>query len=305
MITIFEDNKFVSLAENFDYVTAKANGKPMVFIPIFGPYNVGKSSTIKKITLDTNILESDGFLETRSGTNIYGPYPYNEIRKRFDMEDVEDGETQVFFFDTNPTGPYGKTSIFEEKSYIDQLVAPCIALSSVIIFMIRPNNSVHEIEVIRRIFQAIKSIRQDMRIIILVTNIPKYRPKQGKFEKYQKKLMKVFVPRFGEDFKTADFIPLPYEFNQSEYDEGFKIFVQHLMNHIEETRRDFVLDQQSASDIFKSITSKADDQLLTELAQHVIAEAKRAAEERLKLRKNKHLYVSIYLILCGLRRCLY
>ncbi|KAH0794738.1 hypothetical protein GPJ56_001285 [Histomonas meleagridis] len=130
----------------------KAKGKRIILVTIFGSYQIGKSSTIKKLTGDCRIHTGDGNTEDTMGAYVYGPYLYNEIRQRFGIEEIEDDDTQIFFVDTEGCGGFqtGESNSEANTFLLSQLIAPYASLSSVVVSMSRCAATASEVSTMKK-----------------------------------------------------------------------------------------------------------------------------------------------------------
>ncbi|KAH0797345.1 uncharacterized protein GO595_009848 [Histomonas meleagridis] len=276
------NRKFKHVLKEFKDAMMEAQGKPIIFVTIFGSYQIGKSSTLKLLTGDKSIAVGNGRDEETTGAFIYGPLPYNDFRKKFGMEIIPNNETQIFFIDTEGSDGFNAVDGFNAGDgqiqaghyLMSQLIYPYAALSSVIISMLETNFSNGVADTIKEILKTIDliirgTLKSDLskNLIALVRNVPKYQPSKGKFDKYQKKIKKSIYRKIQNTIQYNDFIPLyPIDINADimaqgfEFNLGFKIFAQRLINHIEEARKEFTFDWESACEMFENLINLPEQQ---------------------------------------------
>ncbi|KAH0788083.1 hypothetical protein GPJ56_007914 [Histomonas meleagridis] len=249
------------LPANFHLAVEKAQGKPIVFVTILGPYEIGKSSIIKKLTGDNGIQIGNGLYETTTGIMLHGPYPYNQLRKSFEMETIEDNDTQVFFVDTEGFAYFSDTKHEQEYiSILNKLFAPYFALSIVNVLMVRRNLVRSEIKYVKDIINVIETCQsksnhnQNPKLISLCTNV---------LPQWEVDARNKFIENIGAEADYTEFLTLPQFdiqsdlLNQSqEFNNSFKIFAQALLKSIEEVRNEFTFDSESAFQVFNEIVQK-------------------------------------------------
>ncbi|KAH0790907.1 hypothetical protein GPJ56_005042 [Histomonas meleagridis] len=266
--------KYELIPEAFQKAMLKANGKPVVFVTVFGA-NSGKTTTIK-------ILKNDPDIEKKSkGAFIYGPISLNEFRERYNMKQQADDDTQIFFVDIEGCdGIKSGGNLETKKSILSQLILPYSILSNVLITIIGEKTSLDQVLNIKIMLDIIKTVQSvtekynfPTNIIALVPNTERYYPTKGQFAKFQKKVTKKIHKMVG----IEEAIPLSqYDINSSpfeqgdEFNEGFKIFARNVIHHIEEAREKTAIDSELASKIFKMISEKDENESITEITEKCI-----------------------------------
>ncbi|KAH0793290.1 hypothetical protein GPJ56_002848 [Histomonas meleagridis] len=296
---VLQNGKIVQFKPNpicFQNILTKAAGKPVVFVTLCGSYQSGKSSTIKMLTGNCDIVIGNAMDEQTHGAYVYGPISYNFLRKRFHMKELPGDETQVFFVDTEGSSGFEAGEANEEANryLLSQLIAPYAALSNVVTTIVRSAISTNEVETMKLILDIVKTVRQgtDLKnrscLLALVPQTKDYDPTSGQFEDIQQRVTENVVKKFGSDFDITEVIPLSaYNINADileqspEFNAGFRIFAQHLINHIEETRKQVPIEAEGAVLIFKKLIEITDKQNLSEIAIDAMNDAKRHSFDKL------------------------
>ncbi|KAH0793800.1 hypothetical protein GPJ56_002352 [Histomonas meleagridis] len=274
----------------------RAQGKPIIFVTIFGSYQIGKSTTIQKLTGDNTIAIGDGSNEETTGAFIYGPYSYQNLRLKFKMGKTEkNDETQIFFIDTEGCNGFEMgNSNPEASSYLlGQLIAPYAAISHLVIAMTTPNISSHEVNTYKKIINIVDSITQGTkifdknRLITLVRDVSKYKPSEGNFDQIQNYVTNYFFDKFGKNFQHNKVIPLPqYDINNKnediakEFEHGFNIFSGKLFEHIETIRKNITFDAEGYCNIFEQLVRKIESKNLDIIANQILNNEIQKSEER-------------------------
>ncbi|KAH0787975.1 hypothetical protein GPJ56_008076 [Histomonas meleagridis] len=294
-ITIKKDNKIIEFRPDlnvFKRALNEANGKPVLFITMCGSFQVGKSSTIKKLSGEKSVEIGNGSEEQTKGAYVYGPFPYNYIRKRFGMDEVQDNDTQIFFVDTEGCNGFdtGDTNVEANTFLLSQLIAPYAALSNVLVTLMDKNIRLQEVQANGTLFRIIREVRKgtvDTHFLGVVQN---YIIKDDPFDEMRQKVTKIMRKRFGEQSELQDFIPLPFFdprydiLNQDKkFNDGFNEFAKILLNSLEESRQKCIIDAESAYNMFETLVKRTEDQDLQQLVQKAIENGELSAAERLCL----------------------
>ncbi|OHT10450.1 hypothetical protein TRFO_20259 [Tritrichomonas foetus] len=136
---------------------SKAGNHPVLFASIIGPYQVGKSSTLKRISGNKHYETGTGNNEKTEGIFIDGPYPISQIKTRFNLSDDhfgqsfhsnningqnDDLEPYLYFLDIEGFGGFRYGRNTQSNSLIFQkLVVPFIGISSIVFFQDTPRSS--------------------------------------------------------------------------------------------------------------------------------------------------------------------
>lgn len=119
-LVVIHEDKLKSIME-------EAGEAQVVIITVVGPYQVGKSSLIGYLANDKSIATGDGAQEVTTGSIIYGPYNYNDIRVRFNLSVIAK-PVLVYFFDTEGIcGHRLENSSILNKVLLTEVLSPAVA----------------------------------------------------------------------------------------------------------------------------------------------------------------------------------
>ncbi|KAH0786009.1 hypothetical protein GPJ56_010066 [Histomonas meleagridis] len=235
----------------------KAKGSHIIFVAIGGVYQIGKTSIIEMLTGDSSIKTRPSEVMR---TFTFGPYSYNFIRKRFELEEIEGDDTEVFFIDTEGCNGFS----WHKKIEIYRLIVPYVTLSGVFIAVFPAHTSIDvssEKVLLDLIDSSHKGTNIVPKVIIAVQHVNDYEyPDEMIFNEKQNELTERFSQIFPKKYQFAEVIPLPRinyvddVLKQSEtYNEGFRIFAQHSIKHIEELRKCLTFSKEEALQKFEQL----------------------------------------------------
>ena len=246
-----------------------SKGKRVIFLTFYGPYQRGKSSIIKLLAgyKGDSIQTGDGLSETTRGIYVYGPYPYNDIRTRFRVNEIKYDDTQLYFFDTEGLfGVYGGGNTELNTFLFSQHIAPYAALSNVLVSVLSEFVTYREVVGLNTVNSVVDAILQEngiesARLMGIITNNRLFKPQN--FKEKQKEISNEMNEKFMNNFRFDEFVPLPCLdvnndiFHQyQDYVDVFEIFGQHLIQQIDESLKFSVLNTDDACKIFEDLVSR-------------------------------------------------
>lgn len=253
----------------FEEVIKQSGEAQVMIISIVGPYQTGKSSLIKLLTHDEEIKHGDGVQEQTVGSNIYGPYFYNEIRTRFGLS-VVDKDLRIYFIDTEGIcGFRVASSASLNKILLTQILAPYVALSQVGIIMHKSNIEIGTTKFIKDFFEVVMQLVDEDNSLTLLDVIPSQKfvktldnvpvSVENQYINACTKLGEI-IPQRIEGINISKFIALPSysedddPLNQrQEFYDRFHFAALDIIKAIEEARNTHKYDAQGIIDEFRFV----------------------------------------------------
>lgn len=283
----------------FNKIILESSSIQVMIVTIFGPYQVGKSSLIKLLTQDAEIVHGDGTQEQTNGATLYGPYQYNEIRSRFGLPVVQKNMV-IYFIDTEGIGGrrVGKNPTLN-RLILTEILSPYVALSQVSIVMHESNIQNWSAEFIKEFFTTAASLVDDKNSLTLLDVVPGqafYSKPNGveipiveQYRNTSKMCAQTIPPKFN-GLPVSKFIPL-YNYMESDgpleqppyFYEYFKYAALDIIESIEVARTANIYDAQAIVQQFKYINENIKKQDFSKLIQTERKEAQFGTLERIYL----------------------
>lgn len=283
----------------FNKIILESSSIQVMIVTIFGPYQVGKSSLIKLLTQDEEIVHGDGTQEQTNGATLYGPYQYNEIRSRFGLPVVQKNMV-IYFIDTEGIGGkrVGKSPTLN-RLILTEILSPYVALSQVSIVMHESNIQNWSAEFIKEFFTTATTLVDDKNSLTLLDVVPGqafYSKPNGveipiveQYRNTSKMCSQTIPPKFN-GLPVSKFIPL-YNYMESDgpleqppdFYEYFKYAALDIIESIEVARTANIYDAQAIVQQFKYINENIKKQNFSELIKTERKEAQFGTAERIYL----------------------
>lgn len=291
------EEKIVTDYDLFNKIILKSGDAQVMTIPIIGNYQIGKSSLIKLLTLDAEIIHGDGAKEQTTGALIYGPYLYNEIRTRFGMTKI-DKNIHIYFIDTEGICGFriGDDPTLN-RLLLTQILAPYIAISPIGLLMHESNIPIEVSVYIQEFFNIVTQLTNNDKPLPLVNIVPNqpFRDKQdgkkiNESDQYLnacQKLKEVISERFN-GIDVSKFVALSgYNIDKdplkqpSKFKNRFRYAAIDIIDSIEKARTSHFYDARGVVELFQYLHEHINEYDFTTLVQKAKLEAQFSTIERM------------------------
>lgn len=256
--------KLITYKDIFDKAIEECGDCQIMFIPIIGHYQIGKSSFLSMLMKNEHIEIGDSVKEKTMGVDLIGPVDYNSLKESHGESIDEKQNLKIFFVDTQGYGGYTCGSAEENMINITRLISSFIPLSQVVLLLTESNISLNSSETYDTTFDLVKSYytlfdEKNMKLINIVRlkgsldGISYSKPNRENYKSLceilantqSKRIEKI---RFDGCFPYPHFnidLEKPIEnLNNKDFSSGFKLLLTDLFNAIDSSSNSLHLYQE-------------------------------------------------------------
>lgn len=213
----------------------KCGDSKIMFIPIIGPYQTGKSTLLSILLRNNNIEIGDSINEQTMGVYIIGPVDIRELKALYKINFNPNQNLKIFFVDTQGYGGFTAGDYEENKINITRLVSTYIPLSQVVLIYTCSNISISSIATLDGFFSLMSFCfssfdPNSIKIVNInrlngASDINHSFPSLKKYYQLKRYLFDTQSPRFDK-IKIDDYMPFPYYNNT--FTNIFRNFVYNI-----------------------------------------------------------------------------
>lgn len=258
----------------------------IMFIPIIGPFQTGKSSFLSVLLENNNIEIGDTIQDQTMGVDILGPVDINVLKSKYGFPTDPNRCIKLFFVDTQGYGGFTAGSNKENSINITRLISSFIPLSQIVLLYTLSNVSAISVETLNSFFNLMlicfSSFKaEDLRITNIVRlvgkpdNIDYKIPDQNKYNQICNYLERNQPSKFKK-IKIDHYLPYPRFDSSTEkpidnlqnpnFIQGLKFLLGDLFNVIDDVSFRLHFDRTRVKAIYEFYSEETSNKELESFA---------------------------------------
>lgn len=243
----------------------------IMFIPIIGPYQTGKSTFLSVLLQNDNIKIGNASEEQTMGVELYGPIDFKTLKRHYGIHADPTQHLKIFFVDTQGYGGFTVGNFEENKINITRLISTFIPLSQVVLLYTKSNFTTDTAETLDEFFNLMAFCfdsfeEKDMKIVNITrlngrpNGINYSNPDRKKYSDICNFLASVQASKFNK-IRVDNFIPFPYynktlqpsflNLNNQNFADGFRFLIQDLFTIIDNVSYNLQFDRFRIKKIYE------------------------------------------------------